>query len=112
MPRGRPPGIPKTGGRQKGSTNKVPSEIKEIARQYGPQAVQELARLAGLVGEGDGRAESEQARIGALNGLLDRGYGKPTQAVAVAGEGGEGAVKHEISINWLTEAEAKARGWA
>lgn len=75
-------GAPKSGGRQKGTPNKVPSEIKEIARQYGPQAVEELARLAGLVEEGVGKAESEQARIGALNGLLDRGYGKPSQAVS------------------------------
>ena len=83
----KPKGSPKTGGRQKGSPNKVASEIKEIARQYGPQAVQELAKLAGLVDEGAGKAESEQARIGALNGLLDRGYGKPTQAISGAADG-------------------------
>jgi len=80
-------GAPKSGGRQKGTPNKATDEIKGIAREYGPQAVQELARLAGLVEDGKGRADSEQARIGALNGLLDRGYGKPSQSISGAPEG-------------------------
>ena len=45
-----------------------------------PEAVQELAKLAGLV-KGIKGAESEQARIAALKELLDRGHGKATQAV-------------------------------
>ena len=72
------------GGRTKGTPNKPNPDVmamKDIARQYGPQAVQELARLAGLAEDGVGAAESEQARIAALNGILDRGYGKPSQVV-------------------------------
>jgi hypothetical protein len=30
---------------------------------------------------GKGKADNEQAQIAALNGILDRGYGKPTQAI-------------------------------
>lgn len=80
MPRGSSPGE-RRGGRAKGVPNKATVEIKDVARQYGPQAVEALAKLAGLVGEGDGKAESEQARIAALNGILDRGYGKPSQSI-------------------------------
>jgi hypothetical protein len=56
-------------------------EIKAAASQHGPKAIQQLARLAGLVEDGKGKAESEQAQIAALNGILDRGYGKPAQAI-------------------------------
>jgi hypothetical protein len=80
MPRGSAPGE-RRGGRAKGTPNKVTLEVKALASQHGPQAIQELARLAGLVEDGKGKAENEQAQIAALNGILDRGYGKPTQAI-------------------------------
>jgi hypothetical protein len=80
MPRGSAPGE-RRGGRARGTPNKVTLEVKALASQHGPQAIQELARLAGLVEDGKGKAESEQAQIAALNGILDRGYGKPTQAI-------------------------------
>jgi hypothetical protein len=38
---GRQPGS----GRKKGSPNKITREIKEIAHQYGPGALKELARI-------------------------------------------------------------------
>lgn len=52
--------------------------------------------MAGLDRGGEGRAESEQARIIALNAVLDRGYGKAAQVLS--GEGGEGAVPVQASI--------------
>ena len=80
MARGADPGT-RRGGRVKGVPNKATVEVKEIARAYGPDAIKELAKLAGLI-DGETKAESEQARIAALNGILDRGYGKPSQTVA------------------------------
>src|SRR6476646_8691709 len=80
MPRGSAPGE-RRGGRAKGTPNKATMEVKALASQHGPQAIQELARLAGLVEDGKGKAENEQAQIAALNGILDRGYGRPTQAI-------------------------------
>ena len=71
----------KTGGRKAGTPNKATSEIKAVAREYGPKAVAKLAELAGLV-DGTAAAESEQARIAALNAILDRGYGKATQPLS------------------------------
>jgi phage gp46-like protein len=90
-------------GRKKGIPNKSTAEIKELAQQYAPAALAELARLMK-----DG--ESEAARVSAIKEILDRAYGKSPQAIT--GEGGEGAVKHAITISWMTEDEAKKnRGW-
>jgi hypothetical protein len=47
-------------------------EIRLLAQQYGPAAIEEAARLMR-------EAESEQVRIAAINTLLDRGYGRPCQ---------------------------------
>jgi hypothetical protein len=85
-------------GRKKGVPNKVTAEVKDIAQQYGAAAIEAAAKLAGLVvgkdGEPEGQAESEQARIAALNIILDRAYGKATQLVT--GEDG-GPVKMEVT---------------
>lgn len=79
MPRGSKPGEHR-GGRKPGTPNKATRDIRELAQVHSTEAVKELAKLAGLV-KGTKGAESEQARIAALKELLDRGYGKPTQAV-------------------------------
>ena len=65
-------GGPKTGGRAAGTPNKSTAEIRELAGQYGPSALAELARLST-------NANSEQARVSACKEILDRAYGKSTQ---------------------------------
>jgi hypothetical protein len=75
-----PPKGVRLGGRSKGTPNKATLEIKEAARQYGPQAVAELARLAGLTKQPG--SENEQTRVSAIKELLDRGYGKSTQPIS------------------------------
>ena len=57
------------GGRKPGVPNKATAEIRRLAREHGPGAIQELARLSK-------EAQSEQARISACNALLDRAYGR------------------------------------
>jgi hypothetical protein len=59
-------------GRKPGSQNKATAEIRDLARNYAPEAIEELARLA--MG-----AMSETARVAAIRELLDRAYGKPKQ---------------------------------
>jgi hypothetical protein len=71
----------KTGGRQKGTPNKSTAEVKAIAGKYGPAAIKKAAELAGLI-TGKPHAESEAARIAAINTILDRAYGKATQPIA------------------------------
>lgn len=77
MPRGSKPGE-RRGGRKPGSPNKANAGIKLLARSFAPAAVKELARLAV-------KAESEPARVSAIKELLDRGYGKATQAIEHTG---------------------------
>ena len=71
----------KTGGRQAGVPNKIQREDRELAKKYGPKAIDEMAKLAGLKGKG-GAAEAEAVRKGALDSILDRAYGKATQPIA------------------------------
>ena len=73
--RGRKPGTPKTGGRQKGAANKVTRDVKAAARDYAPQALETLIELLG-------RKDNPASQLGAARELLDRGYGKPTQPVS------------------------------
>lgn len=77
--RGSKPGE-RRGGRKPGIPNKATRDIKALAQVYSEQAVQELAKLAGVVA-GQPGAESEPARIAALKELLDRGHGKASQSV-------------------------------
>ena len=62
-------GEPKTGGRVAGTPNRSTAAIKEMAAEYGPMALTEIARLAT-------GAESEQVRVSACKEVLDRAYGK------------------------------------
>lgn len=61
------------GGRPKES-----DEVKELARQHGPEAIEKL--VAWL------RSDNPKASVSAANALLDRGYGKPLQAIEHSGE--------------------------
>jgi hypothetical protein len=60
-----------------GGRPKVLAEVQELARQHAPSAITELARLAL-------KAKNETARIAAIRELLDRGYGRPRQAMEVS----------------------------
>ena len=60
-----------------GGRPKVLGDVQEMARQHAPRIIVELARLAL-------KAKSETARIAAIRELLDRGYGKPRQAMEVS----------------------------
>jgi hypothetical protein len=68
-------------GRKKGTPNKATADIKALAQQYGPQAIETLATLMQS-------ADSAQAQIAAAKELLDRGYGKATQLTEVTGKDG------------------------
>ena len=78
----------KTGGRIAGTPNKSTAEIRELAGQYGPAALAELARLAT-------NADSEQARVSACKEILDRAYGKSAQTINRTDS--VGVIENEIS---------------
>lgn len=88
--RGSKPGE-RRGGREKNQPNNVNKTLRELARQYTPEA---LATLAQIMTTG----ESEAARVAAANALLDRGYGKPSQVLAGDEDGGAVRMVHDINI--------------
>lgn len=64
----------KTGGRVAGTPNKATAEIKAIARQHAPEAIEALVNVIRST-------DSDAARVSAIKELLDRGYGKSTQYI-------------------------------
>lgn len=69
-------------GRPKGSINRVPKPLKELAKTYTVEAVDALVRV---IRDMDSPAV---AVVAAANAILDRGHGKPTQAVEHSGPDG------------------------
>jgi hypothetical protein len=65
-----------------GGRPKVLRDVQEMARPRAPSVIVELARLAL-------KAKSETARIAAIRELLDRGYGRPRQAMEISAPAGD-----------------------
>ncbi len=63
----------KTGGRQKGAPNRATREIKAAFQKHGDELVDALLTLT--------RSDDERVRLGAIQAALDRGWGRPSQAV-------------------------------
>jgi hypothetical protein len=71
-----------------------------LARNYAPEAMTELARLAT-------QATSEAARVAAIKELFDRGFGKAAQLI---GEDPDNPLPAMVGINVavLTDEQARA----
>lgn len=78
---GARPGAGRPKGSREAATKVAQQTIAELAKKYAPQAIEALAQIM-IAGE------SESARVAAANAILDRGYGKPTQAVNIGGQDG------------------------
>jgi hypothetical protein len=74
--------FPKGQSGNPGGRPKALGEVQELARQYAPAAIAELARLAL-------KAKNETARIAAIRELLDRGYGRSRQAMEISAPAGD-----------------------
>ncbi len=66
------------GGRCKGTPNKATAEVKAAFQKHGQELVEALLALT--------KSDDERVRLGAIQAALDRGWGKPTQAVDLGGE--------------------------
>lgn len=85
-------GIRPGSGRPKGKRSAKTLEIEALAKRYAGDALRALQHIAT-------KGESEGARVSAATALLDRGYGKPRQALEHTGaEGGPllVSVTHEV----------------
>ncbi len=66
-------GMPKTGGRQKGTPNKATKDVKEAAREHGPAALKRINKLT--------NDENPRVALAACKEILDRAYGKTVQHI-------------------------------
>jgi hypothetical protein len=85
----------KTGGRTRGTPNRVTAEVAALARQHTRAAI---ARLVMLMGSPD-----PAVSLAACNAILDRGHGKPAQAVLATVNPPSGSVGfHEMWVALTT----------
>jgi hypothetical protein len=68
------------GGRKAGTPNKVTNEVRELAQQHTEEALAVLVEIALSANA------APAARVSAASAILDRGHGRPPQAIT--GEGG------------------------
>lgn len=61
-----------------GGRPKIAEEVKELARTYTMEAITRLAEWM--------RSDNPKASVSACNALLDRGFGKPAQAIEHSGQ--------------------------
>jgi hypothetical protein len=79
--KGRRGGARPGAGRPRGRKSAKTIEIESAAKVYAGDALKALAYIAM-------HGEIESARVSAATALLDRGYGRPRQAVEHTGESG------------------------
>lgn len=76
-------------------------EIRQLAQQHAPEAIQKLVDHM--------RSKDERVSIAACNALLDRGYGKPLQTAELTGPAA--ATTFALTAPWMREV-MEARGSA
>jgi len=102
MPRGSKPGE-RRGGRKTGTPNKVTADIRAIAQDYGPSAITVLTEIM------QSKEQPPAARVAAAKELLDRGYGKSIQGVALTGALAITRSPHELTDDELAAIAAAGR---
>lgn len=86
----------KTGGRTKGTPNKVTASIRDAAREYTKDALQTLVDVMR-----DDEAP-HAAKVSAANSILDRGYGKPSTVLSGDEDGGAIQTVTEIVLRGIS----------
>lgn len=79
-------------GRPKGAVSQAKRELMDMAKDHAEDA------LAVLVAIAKNGGASDAARVSAATAILDRGYGKPSQAVAVSNPDGSNIMPTMIQI--------------
>jgi Family of unknown function (DUF5681) len=93
----RPPWPKGVSGNPKGRPPEL-SAIQDLARTYTEEALEKLVRLMR-------KGKSETVQLAAALALLDRGHGKPVQALEHAGVGGERLFPRPEELRALTDAQ-------
>lgn len=96
---GKRPGAGRPRGAQNRATKEQKGTLQELARSHTETALKTLVEVAR-------KGESDAARVSAANALLDRAYGKPSQAVEVAGpQGGPIPILDAAKLRGATDEE-------
>ena len=82
----------KTGGRKKGSKNKVLHCIKQAARLHGTAAIKVLFDMM------RSKETAETVRLGCAKELLDRGYGKALAQITHTGANDGPIITEDVSM--------------
>jgi hypothetical protein len=90
---GKRPGAGRPAKSKDRATLEEKVSLEALARQHTKAALDTLALIAT-------KGESEAARVSAANALLDRGYGRPRQAVEVNGNP-DSPVHHEVTVTFV-----------
>jgi hypothetical protein len=69
-------------GRKPGKVGKAKRELSAMAKDHAEAALRTLVEIA------SNKEEQASARVSAANALLDRGYGRPAQSVALSNPDG------------------------
>lgn len=80
MPKGGSKPGERRGGRKRGTSNKVPPEIRAAAKKHSPAALKVLVKAL--------KSKDEKLKLTAAGMILDRAWGKPAQPMT--GEDGKG----------------------
>ena len=83
-------GHTKSGGRRKGTPNRATAEIKAAFQKHGDDLVDALLKLT--------KSDDERVRLGAIQAALDRGWGRPAQAVELGGPDGSPVKVEDVSM--------------
>lgn len=78
---GKRPGAGRPKGARDVATREAGATIAELARTHADTALDVLVQIAQ-------QSESDAARVSACNAILDRGYGKPSQALELSNPDG------------------------
>lgn len=87
-------------GRPRGQPNRVTKEVREMAGEYGPQALEKIVTLLD--------SEDDKTVLAAAKEVLDRAYGRPKQSHHLEHEIGEGMADQIIAARRRAREEVKS----
>ncbi|MFP1634098.1 hypothetical protein ACLB6G_20400 [Zhengella sp. ZM62] len=95
---GKRPGAGRPKGSRSAATKEQIANLSELAKMHSEAALDALVKIAT-------KGESEAARVSAAVAILDRGYGKPSQAMTVGNPDGSAFGPSRIEIVAATDAD-------
>jgi hypothetical protein len=80
-----------------GGRPRIEGEIRALAQQHGPAALERIVQLM--------KSENERVAVVACQAVLDRAYGKPPQAIDLGG--GENRQPARLIITYASQKDAE-----